>query len=820
MAKQKQQSTSAFERIRATYTTDDAKKKISMPLHDIDPDEKQKMSYFVKTAEYLFTLGANNRLHCANKVTGDSKMYETRRYARNNINLNKYRNILLGKDGKGNQREKSFMNISWRPDLGFLHTRDQMRGAYEKIDYEVQVKAIDPASDWERKLEIAALKIHTNPIYKNLLAEIGVATGKPKYEFNSEEDVEVFVKTGGLKLRTEIAMKKAIDCSVNESKWRNLKAMLMDDMVDIGIAATKDYVDTLTRVPMVRYVDPENLLIPSSKYLDFRDAVMAGELVEMTIADIRAQSDLDEQQLWQIACKWGYTNSSSTFNADAVKAYYEANSCFPYDHVKVSVLDCAWLSSDIKKWSEKVIEKYGTLEYSKKHHGYSLPPQEAKKGKKLKVKRAQFCYQCKWIIGSEFAFSYGKEYYQIREGAAGFKKSLLPFHVTTIGTVSKMERMIPDIDEINILTYKRRNAIACIPAPPGIVIDKDAMENTIIDGQIKTSMELFNMFVEKGTIALRTEDEHGNKVANINSMFGTAGNNLFEQFRIFSEQIAEKRANIKITTGINDVVDGTSDAERRLKVEGEAKLEAANNAMQMEYAQMRELMQNTFTNIMYRWQEVVRAEDFTTEYRPIDAESIEYLTLTKDMASVTFGMKIEIGSTYQERMNLLQELISLKDARRNSGKGGLSQDAYIMVRREVLTGNIQLAQLMLSKAIKEQEAQDQQIARENAEHTSDQQIKSAQAAEVEKRRTALAIKSAEIIVNHSAAIDEFTKLILESALEKGDFDTSTIRDKANEVVGNPKDQLALLKSVLTPEDVQAIQAQQGAQQAQPQPMPV
>ena len=78
--------------------------------------------------------------------------------------------------------------------------------------------------------------------------------------------------------------------------------------------------------------------------------------------------------------------------------------------------------------------------------------------------------------------------------------------------------MIPDVDMINIATFKRRNAIAAIPAPPALIWDKSALENTELDGEVKTPIDIINMLLEKGSTAIDTVDRNGNRIANIQSL--------------------------------------------------------------------------------------------------------------------------------------------------------------------------------------------------------------------------------------------------------------------------------------------------------------
>jgi hypothetical protein len=779
------------------YNGRDKIAKYAFPSDDINPEEKSQMQYYVACLQNLFTLGINGFLSGTfNAKNGCFEKYdELRNYAKGTVDVSRYKKELLGKDAKGNQREKSYMNISWKQDTGHVKTRDQMRGVYEKMDFEMIVKAVDPSSEMARKKEIAALKIWLDEEFNSFVNAIGVKVDKPKQSFEDTESIDIFVKSGGLKLKTEIALKKAIDCTLSESKWRVLKMQLMDDLIDLGIVMVKDYVDKSDNIPMLRYVNPKYTFVPKSQYLDYRDITKAAELRKMTIADVRNESDLSEAKLMMIAKEYGY---NEPFNTTSHSAYKEANGCFPYDHITVDILDGAWLSSDIQKYTEKVIEKFGNLEYKKRDFNYTLPPAEAKKGKVLKENRFQYIYEAKWIVGTSFAFGYGRQDKQIRKGDAGYKKAILPYHVATTGTMSKVERMIPDVDTINICKFKRNNALAAIPAPPSLIFNKTALENTEIDGEIKTPIDLMNMFLEKGIMSLDTVDTHGNPIANIHSLVTSIPITVFEQFRIYSEQIREARLNIQLTTGINDMADGSADSERMLKAQGEAKLEAANNAMQPEYAMMRETMENVCASVALRWQEVVREKPTKKEFYPINESDIDILELYDDVSDIKFGIKITIGSTYQERQILVNKIHQYSLARATNGYGGLAEDAALMLERTVMSGNIPLAQLQLSKALKEQEKLDQAKKDNDIKANGEQQRMSAAAATDGRIKEILATTASTMTIAHNQFIYDANLEAVKADLKDGSLENEALRQQVLSIANGIAPDVANLSKLINP----------------------
>lgn len=759
----------------------DKKSKSMFPDDNIDPAKKAEMMYYVKCMEFLFTQGCNGNLYGSGILSGteNSIMAESRAYAIGQVPIQKYIDVLYSKkkksDGDSDGDTKAYSNISFRQDQGHVKVRDQILGNYEKLDFDITVKAIDPASSWSKELEKAGMKVWLNEQWKSIIntTKVGMPGQQNQMPFENESDVDMYTETGGLKLSTEISMQKAINATKQHSKFRVLKSMLYADVVDLGLVISKDFIDTTTQTPDIRYVDPYYALIPPSKYDDFRDITMAGELRCMKISDIRKESNLKEKDLIKIAIKWGFNANGMRSEGEAVNEY----GIYPYDHIEVYVLDGAWLSADTQVYLSWKHPKYGNLTYEQKNFDYEISESGKKKGKIKDVKRIQYTYKCKWIIGTDFAIDYGKDYFQPRSGDEGNKKARLPFHVHRVQGSPKMDRVKPYVDDINISTFKCRNAIAALPAPPGIIINKSALEDVDFDGEHKTVPELWDLFLEKGVLTIDTKDEFGNTIHNISSVVTSFQTKLVELFNIYQQQIGEARRNVEIVLGWNDVASGTSENERRLKVEGEAKIEAANNALQPEHAAMRELIQNTFESVMLRWQEVVRIKDYKVKYAPIDGSAIEYISITKDLSTVQFGMKVELATTHQEKMMLLQDIQKLKDSRRDKGVGGISQDVYLFVYRLIMQGQLDLANLWVAKALEKQRKQDDESRQKAEAQNAEIQKQSAIVAQSEARKTLYFETKLEMIKKEQEFLNAAILEVLKSDLEDGRLDNEMAKTK-------------------------------------------
>jgi hypothetical protein len=285
------------------------------------------------------------------------------------------------------------------------------------------------------------------------------------------------------------------------------------------------------------------------------------------------------------------------------------------------------------------------------------------------------------------------------------------------------------------------------------------------------------MLLEKGIMSLDTVDSHGNPIANIHSLVAPIQSNAFEQFKIFSDGINEHRNNISINTGMNDVANGSTDSERMLKVQGEAKLEAANNSIQPEYAAMRELSEAAYTSSMLRWQQICKDGEIDIEYHPLHEDDIEIIKLTEDIAGIKFNLKVTLSSNYQEKQFLLQQLIGLTQQRAKFGYGGITEDVYIGLYRVIMAGNIPLAQLMLGKSVKEQEVKDQERKQQDIQANGEQQRMSAQLAQEEARKTIVTKAAMDMSLAHNQFVYDANLKAIEADLEDGVLENEALRQQ-------------------------------------------
>lgn len=668
--------------------------------------------------------------------TKSRSISELRCYARGEQDVNKYKPLLchnLNQDGG-----KAYLNISWSAVRSIPLFRNVIKGLALKTSYQISVDALDPSSLAEKQLEKAYWLLQTDPTWKEFSKEMASRGVKvPKSNFQSEQQVNLWAKAGGLKLATEIAMKVALEASLYLSKFEDsVKVQLIDDLIDIGMCWTRDYVESGTKYVKARYVDPEYYIGRFSQFLDHHNCDYGAELRLMTIGEIRAEAGLKESVLFQIARRWqtDFGNSMSRFagygmfNSAYADRYKTEYGCTVIDDFKVPVLDAVYVSSDVDYYTKVIREGSGNLIYNEVGQDYKLDEREKRKGKSLEGKTTENIYKFKYILGSDFVFDYGEDTDIAHDGPDGHKRAVLPYHGYKLGTSSIVDLLVPIEDDMCLTTYKWRNAKARMIPPPGLVIEKGVLENITVGGVKMTPKQATAMGMETGYMMIQSLTDHGKPGLGANSSPVTPmPNTALEHFNVYASDMASLWAQAHKITGINDLTAASQPDERQGKGVMQMSVQLSNNVIAPLFKGYEVVFEQTMRSCGLRWQNVLRNGDVNGYYRAIGSSNLEAFRLTKNVSFMDFGLIIESMPSEQEIEALLAEIGALKSQNLATGSGGISPESYLLIYREIKRGNIDLAMLMLTNAVQEQKMQDQQFALQREEMNGVIQQKSLQA---------------------------------------------------------------------------------------------
>lgn len=751
----------------------------SSPDHNGDPELKNNPEFYEKVGTQLLGDYYNNRTAFPYQWTLRRSFGELRLYASGTPPEDKYIDQVVNYKRQDKSGRKSFVNISWAPTGITGKVVKAFKGIAQEINYDVKVNATDAESFLEKKQELNYQKIRNSPVWQRFeqtMKKAGVKVDERPL-FSDEQEQQLFAEAGGLKLGYEIALEAFILNVLRDSKFKYIKDQLIEDIFVLGVSACQDYMEG--EQVMARWVDPEFMIARYSRYKDYRNIDIAGEQRIMTVGMLRRETNLSDKDILMLIQQYNTKNLwGRSYNSDALYAYnyFESDNWRTVAQIGIPVLDFEFISSDVQKYTSVRRAKEGNLVYKDVPYDYELSAEQEGKGKKVDTKYTEFRYKAKLIMGTTIVFDYGRDTDIHRQGEAGNKRANLSYHIYDTKEKSAVETIIPLEDEINIATFKQRDALAKLPPPPGLAIDNAAFENITIGGIKMDTPDMLQMFGDLGYLIVNSLDEFGKPSLGAQStpVKPLFTNDAFaSHFRIYFELIEQKMKQIADFTGINDLVTGSQSTTNQGLGLNKISVQGTYNILAPTFRGYESLLENLGQSIVGRAQELAATNKLKVEYQGLGKFMLDTLELGDEISTKEFDVFTEALPSGQEKQQLLVDLTELQKLKQAGGKGGITIDDAIVIKRQITLGNVKLAELLLSKAVKKTEKKEQQTAERLQKQNGDIQTQSAQAAEQGKRQTAL--------LDHELKIKELqaeSRLKRGEDLNQGEIDADLIRIKA------------------------------------------
>ena len=696
------------------------------PDTTMSPEERDE-AFFLSVAEGFFSDFVSNRTLRPYNWSGERSYEELRQYAQGEQSPLKYQNVLC--PPRVNRARQSgdpyfkppgggdnvFMNISWATVKVLPKIVDTILGLSTGIKFKPTPIAIDDSSMTTKSLEKALYELQLDPAYKEIKAmaqATGVQMQQPELEFSSKSDIDMFFNLGGIKLAWELAASNAILSTEQQSDLETIKTMLIEDLVVLGKAVCADYIEPIDNSVKIRYVDPANFTCNFSNYNDFRNMERGMEIRYMTMAELRRETDLSEEDINEIAKQYeGYrsapgliTNSGNGNNSiwrDKTQNNSILENLIPVAAIK-------FIATDVEKFAEVTNRKYGNLSYKKVKGDVKLSRRDKEDGKVIKEHKTEFVYKVSFIPGTSKVFDYGKDIDIIRTGPNGQKQARLPWHVYKTQKASVVERSIPFVDDICIAVYKKRNTIAKMPPLPALAINTAVMRNLTLGGVKMNPVEAQDLFGQSGTLYFEGMDDHGKYVGGYTSSPITPisiGTEFANAINAYNMEIDKGMENIRLVTGVNEFIDGTTAPERLGLGVAEMAAGATNNTLRTIFKGYESLLKNAMQSAILRWQLVASTDGYKGKVMAIGEQSVQVFQLTKDFSMANFGLKIEILPGEVEKQQLMQEIVALGTMNyQTNGEAGLDPSVVFALKRLIRADNMLMAQFLLAKAVKEARA--------------------------------------------------------------------------------------------------------------------
>lgn len=724
--------------------------KYAMPNETMDPNNIDS-KYFLKWARYVWSQYVTDRtlVPLGGYTQSGKSFYELRQYGIGAQDKRRYMDLLDPCDDQN--KDEGYLNINWDNVQIMSKFRDLVRGKMLTMDFDVVTTAIDETSIKSRIEEVNMMKLLTNPAIKEMVAMTGaIPTGiKLPPGIETVEDVEMYNKMGGLRLSHELMIQDAIESTNYESNWASLKNQVVEDIIDLNIAATVTYVEKATGIVKVDRIEPEYLVCRASKYQDHRDIDYAGHIKRKTIQQLRLESDLSEEALYMIAKLYKGrignnmevgamidTNYQRTYRSDSGGfTDYAA-----YDNFSVDIMEFYFIAKEAEAYIMGC-HKDGNMIYDKVDLQAELDKRDVQRGKQIDQKVIEYVYRCRWIIGTEYVFDYGKEYAVVRQGHNGIRRAKLPIQIYSDRSPSLVERCVQFIDDIQLAVLKKRNVLSKMAPGPRMAIDNSLMaDSTVIGNKTYNMLDLIELFPKTGVLLYESvgEWESSEQAGSNRPPIQFMPTGIQEDIGILLNDIQFSLEQIRSVTGINEVSDGSSQQQDMLVKVMEGLTAATNNALRPHFQLYYGLYENQCKYVAQKWQVSVLEGEIKTGYIPIGDNILKPVLISKDLYDYDFGIKISLRPSQEDRQMLLQLLFQMQQGNQ------ISAADYFVLYNMITAGDLKKAQLYLAKANATYIQQLQQMEMQKMQQQSQGNAQAAQMAEQAKAQTAQMLTQLEI----------------------------------------------------------------------------
>lgn len=560
---------------------------------------------------------------------------------------------------------------------------DIMVSTNMKADYRPSTIAIDKASLEDKDMELGMAKFLVQEQTKEFLKYMGikidsVLTDEEIATYN-DADVDVLFKMGGIQLQRELDAVAACNDAMVSSMHKEIENQNTFDLVTYGIAATRTYIDHSEDNVKYAYVDPKRLIIPRSKYKDFRDISYAGEIRFMRMHEIISEcpSIRPDQIRDLIENRWQYNNDFLAVRDD-VEGYLSGNND-SFDEFLIPVLDAQWLATDMEVYLQSPTSNGGFL-YKKVPNQYELDKKQKKNSSSLDRKKYVKKYYGIWAIGSEILLEYGQAKDATYYGPKGKRIPKLDYTIVKTGQRSLVDRARTTVDDINLNVAKLRSAIATLPPGPGLIIYEHALQNIKFGKTLQSPKDLIDGLIEGGVLVVNGRDSKGGYIA---ANGGKAVEQLpafaIQQISVFTVEIQSKVNQLRQLLGLPEGLDGTAGNPYTGVGQVQLAANASSNALFPTLSMIGPLYEHTLEKTVLKWQILSKKGDVELK-NARSSSQYKVLSLSKNFSNYDFKIKIIFSPTEDEKRFLIEQVNQMAVAYvQTNGNIGCSKAEFFML---------------------------------------------------------------------------------------------------------------------------------------------
>lgn len=721
---------------------------------NINPDDKlTDASWYKKKGEYLFSMWLLGDSYIP--ASTSQEMANLRAYAQGRQPTTKYMNILDPLDPKTGERT-GFYNISWDNVPIYTKYREKVLGTLRKFDYAVSVQCLDEGSEYEKRLMKYKMWVQIKEAdFINGIKELaGIQDDEMQQEQlpimpRSFEEMEMLAAMGSFRLAVEIALEKYLYKSAKLSEWEEIRNRMDEDAVDIGTIASQDYTDPVSGIPMSRYVDPEYLIVGSTRDNAFTEISDIAEIRFMTMAQLKDMGMTDDE-----------INRATKAYAGSLgnPAWNQLYQNGQYNYQTLSLFRVPVLDMDFESFNTYNFE-YRTLRNGQEK-AFKLPfdadKSKQNRGNRYETNQYARRYKAKWIIGTDIVKDYGFQYNQVFNAQNRPKCSYSVYRITDRSLTS---RCVSTIDDIQIAILKFRNAWAKA-APAGLQVEWGSLSNMKMGGKEIGPMDILKIYRTTGDLVWKAQmDANGrpiyNQMAPVDQIPGGLGPILGE----FQSTLNMGMGMLAELTAIGRGQDGTMPSGDGLV--GVAKIAEASmmDTLRPILSGVKRVKNRVFNNLCLRWQLRTASGDIN-EMVETDGGIAEIVRLSfGDIGKKVISTNCEMLIDDTQREIILGVANDSLKANKQ-GQAGISFGDFMFVLQCLERGQLKYAQMWIMYREEQAKKEAQQLQQENMQMNGENM----QMQEEAKRQTEAMLTEA--------------KALLEQL--KGEISIEQIREKGRE----------------------------------------
>lgn len=688
----------------------------AFPSHLIPPSEKGRewIMQYCKAAWSSFENDTPRSIFFHNRFN-----YEVyKQYAMGNQSLNKYKPLL----GVDEEATETWLNVDWSVIPIVPKFRRIALGRLNKVDYNIVATPIDPLANEETDAYFAGMKAKL--LIRDQIKKVDPALlESPSLQLtpNEAKDMEELEMQMNYTFKHQMAIEaeQGIKLVLEQNSVEKMREKIREDFFDFGVGGYKEWIDSNGAIK-IRTVNPRNILINHCKNKDFSDADYVGEIIEMSIADLKQQAgnQFSEEEYEQIA-----QNHIGLFGnpKDWPTSYSIYNK--GYDKFKIRVLDIEFFSVNELVFEQR-IDRRGNKIFAKAKY-------EDRNKRKEKFDRVAYkvVYKGKWVVNTDFIYNYGLQT-DMKRAKSSLMDTELSYHLYApefwdMRAYGMMEQLIPIADAIQIAWYNLQNVINQA-RPKGIMIEMGALEDIPLGkgGKQLTPMKVLDLYNKTGTLVYRKSDAQG-RATNykpIEELENGLGRDVMSYWQIIQNNIQLLRD----ITGLNELTDGSTPDPRTLTTVAKLAYEGTNNALTHIVQGEKKLLESLSNAVVLRLQDVVLKGEVKGYLRSLGSNTLNFIRINPNIHLHEYGIILEDKPTDDQRAMLMQQVQA------SQINGLLDIEDAIIIQN---TDNLKVAQQLLAYKVKKRREDEEAKAMRMQEMNAQVQQQSAMVAEQAKQQT-------------------------------------------------------------------------------------